>query len=195
MEELRIADLPPALYDRPVGNMPCYSLREATKFWQPAWTEDFTYGRLKVLAERGFIHQRRRRGSGRTSTAEFGADDFAAASALMAFYDTGISDVQIVGAASLALYSWDRVLNPPPGDGHPYPLAAAFLGILNRREFWTVRVSTFFHAETGERRLLSACLPDDKQFGGALDPIYIPRTTLTVLLPPLFLPFARAFKR
>jgi hypothetical protein len=195
MHETLISDLPPPLLNRTADKMPCFSLREAVKFW-PQYSEDFIYSRLRGLAERRLIHQRRRRGSSRTSTAEYGADDFAAAAALMAFYDMGISDTDIVAFASLALYSWDRTLNPPPGNGYPYPLAAALLGVLNRGEFWTLRVGAYFHDQTGERRLLAACLPDEKplNFSAVLDPAYLPRGSISIILPPLFLPFARAFK-
>lgn len=192
-DDVLIADLPPALFVREAGKVPVYTLREACKFW-PEHKEDFIWARLKNLAERRLIHQRQRRGTTKTAAAQFGVDDLAAAAALFALLDTSIHDVEMLGAASTALYAWHSELNPPPG-GYPTPVSAALIGSLARGEFWTLHVSTLFAGE--HRALLAACLPEGLPLDAAavLPSSYLPRASITVCLPPLFDRFASAFQR
>src|SRR5438046_2213285 len=111
MDELCIEDLPPALFVRPEGKVPSYSLREAAMFW-PAADDDLIFNRLKGLAQRRLIHQRQRRGTAKTSPGLFGVDDLAGAAALMAIFDAGVADSEVLTFASNALYAWDPDLNP-----------------------------------------------------------------------------------
>ena len=193
MDDVLIADLPPALFAREAGKVPVFSLREACRFW-PEHKEDFIWARLKTLAEKRLIHQRQQRGYGKTGAAMFGVDDLAAAAALMAIMDTGVHDAEVSAAASTALYAWHEALNPPPGT-YPTPIAAALIGSLARGEFWTLRVNSYFAGT--QRQLLAAVLPDEIQINtqAVLPPEYLPRTSISVCLPPLFDRFLSAFPR
>jgi hypothetical protein len=178
------------LFIRPAGKSPAFTISEATRLLRG---DDFTYNRLKGCVQRRLIHPRQ--GPGRTSPALFGVDDIAAAAVLCAFFDFGIADGELAGYASRACYAWDNTFNPPTSDLSP--IQAALVGTASG-QFWVFKLSTYHCDQTNARRIAAAVYdldappPDASQY---LPPSFLPRSTLTIALPPLLLPLTRIGQR
>jgi hypothetical protein len=195
-----VAELPAALRIRLAGNVPVFTTAEGARFLaKPGEDVLALHNRLKGAAQRRLIHPRQRAGAGKTSPAYFGIDDLAAGVVLFALFDLGIADAEIANHASLACYAWDETLNPRPATIRKgvSPVAAAMIGAA-RGQFWAFKLSTFHNDQTNERRVIAAVYdmdappPDASQF---LPPSFLPRATLTILLPPLLMPLNRAFDK
>jgi hypothetical protein len=182
------------LFIRPAGKVPKFPLSEAARIAaEPGQDFGMVHTRLKGLVNRRVIHTRYV-GSGATLRYKLGVDDLAAAKVIFALLDSGIGDAPIVGAASVALYAWDEQRNPRPAHlrGATMPIVAALVGA-ERGDWWALKITNFHHDQTFERRVV-AILYDTATPPGSdptLPPGFIPRSTFTVLLPPLLMPLTR----
>ncbi len=112
MLDLTLADIPPVLLRETDDRARLWTVAEAARKWPGDPFQN--HNRLRGLLARRLIHSRQRRGAGKTSPILLGVDDVATAETLNALLDIGISDAEVMNAASLACYSWNDKINPKP---------------------------------------------------------------------------------
>lgn len=191
--DVTVGELPPALFIREADSKArLFTISEGSRLLPGDPT--LNYNRLKGLANRRLMHQRQRKGSGKTNAALFDLGDLAAARVLMALLDLGISDADVMQAASLACYHWGEPLNPKPAHlpkgGSPivHALVAAARG-----EFWYFTLKSYHDDQTGQRRILAIVAPEGLNLDGSLvlTPEFLNQTIVSIVLPLVLLPLTR----
>lgn len=151
--------------------------------------------RLKVshqfrgLVQRRLIQTRGKAGDGQTSATVFALADIAAAKVLIALLDLGLSDREIMEAASLSLYAWTaeapKLAGSPPG---AHPITAALVGTA-RGAWWIFRLDVYRGDQTGQRRIVCRCYDMDNAPPNSpeLPAEMLPFATVTIQLAPMLM--------
>jgi hypothetical protein len=166
------------------------TLESARLLERPGLTVERSARQLRHFAQQPWIFPASRRGPANL----WDPAALAATAALGALTDAGVSDRDVMNAASIGLHGRAREQSQR-SRRYRHPVLGALIGS-GAKEWWLLYVRVLRNDQTGERTVKSHCYADHDPPEQRCPPSspYGPETSITVNLRPLLLPlFARLF--